>query len=92
VAELLPGILDEEKAADQKLTGIAESHVNVEAAQGEEAQGEEEREQPRMARSGGRQRTARGASTPRGSRQHAADRNRASTRGSNTRGSKRSRR
>jgi ferritin-like metal-binding protein YciE len=87
VAELLEGILEEEKTADRKLTGIAESHVNVEAAQGEQSESEVESEQPRMARAGGRQRTSRRAATSRGSRQQAADRNRA-----NNRGSKRSRR
>ena len=39
-ARLLGQTLDEEKAADQKLTQIAESTINVEAAQG--AAGEEE--------------------------------------------------
>jgi len=35
-ARLLSQTLDEEKAADQKLTAIAESSINLEAAQGEE--------------------------------------------------------
>ncbi len=43
VAELLQTILDEEKAADQKLTEVAITAVNLEAHEGEE-EGEEEEE------------------------------------------------
>jgi ferritin-like metal-binding protein YciE len=88
VAALLQATLDEEKTADQKLTGIAESHVNVEAAEGEE---EVENVSPRMARTGGRQAgRVRRTSTTRGSlrRQQAAERAKASS----SRGTKRSRR
>jgi len=49
-AELLQEILDEEKAADEKLTQIAESGVNEQAAagvQGEEGEEEEDDKQPR---------------------------------------------
>jgi hypothetical protein len=54
VAKLLEGILDEEKTADQKLTGIAESHVNVEAAEAEE------REEDGTAAHGARDRSSNG--------------------------------
>ncbi|MCW3102871.1 MAG: hypothetical protein JWO09_1311 [Bacteroidetes bacterium] len=46
-AELLEEILDEEKAADQKLTDIAEANINMQAA--EEEEGEEE-EAPKKAK------------------------------------------
>ena len=49
-AELLQATLDEEKATDEALTGLAESEINVEA---EEADGEEEEERPKR-RAGGR--------------------------------------
>src|SRR4051812_15316509 len=41
-AELLQEILDEEKAADEKLNAIAESGVNEQAASGMESENEEE--------------------------------------------------
>jgi ferritin-like metal-binding protein YciE len=44
-AELLQEILDEEKAADEKLTEVAVSAVNVEAVQEEELAAEEEEEE-----------------------------------------------
>jgi ferritin-like metal-binding protein YciE len=44
--DLLQEILDEEKAADEKLTAIAESGVNEQAAQGVEGEDEEEEEKP----------------------------------------------
>jgi ferritin-like metal-binding protein YciE len=44
VAELLQTTLDEEKAADQKLTEVAVTAVNVEANEGEEGEEEEETE------------------------------------------------
>lgn len=40
--ELLEETLEEEKEADEKLTDIAESEINIEAAEGEEGEGEEE--------------------------------------------------
>lgn len=43
IADLLEQTLNEEKEADQTLTGIAESTINIDAAQGDEAtQGDEE--------------------------------------------------
>ena len=49
-AELLQATLDEEKATDEALTGLAESEINVEA---EESDEEEEDERPKR-RAGGR--------------------------------------
>jgi ferritin-like metal-binding protein YciE len=71
VAALLEETLDEEKEADQRLTSIAESIVNPEAARGEQ---DEEEEPGEM-----RDRNARGGSrkaTTRSSRPAAADRKR----------------
>jgi ferritin-like metal-binding protein YciE len=45
--DLLQEILDEEKAADEKLTTIAESGVNAEAAAGAHGEDEEEEVSPR---------------------------------------------
>ena len=67
VASLLEESLEEEKQADQKLTSIAESFVNAQAA--EEA--EEEEEAPARGRRTG----------ARGMRQSAADRGRVANRG-----------
>jgi ferritin-like metal-binding protein YciE len=64
VASLLEETLDEEKETDERLTGIAESHVNEAAA--------EEDAGARRQAGGGRR-----AATARGSRQQAADRTRA---------------
>jgi ferritin-like metal-binding protein YciE len=52
-AELLRTTLEEEKATDEKLSELAESEINVEAAKDED--GEEEMEAPRRA-AGGRRR------------------------------------
>src|SRR5438477_720499 len=52
-AELLEETLEEEKAADEKLTEIAESVINVEAAEGQQ---EEQPSTSSKKRSGGRQR------------------------------------
>jgi ferritin-like metal-binding protein YciE len=62
-AELLQEILDEEKAADEKLNAIAESGVNEQAASGmesdnEEDEGEEEADNNMAARGGRRNATA----------------------------------
>jgi hypothetical protein len=65
VAALLERTLDEEKATDQKLTGIAESHINQEAAE-KGSEPAATREEP------GRRSPAR-RSTPR-ARAHASDR------------------
>jgi len=62
VASICEETLEEEKAADEKLTAIAESFVNQQSAN--EGQGEEEEESSSRAR----------RSAPRGSRQIAADR------------------
>jgi ferritin-like metal-binding protein YciE len=45
VAELLQTTLDEEKAADQKLTEVAVTAVNVEANEGEDGTEDEEGEE-----------------------------------------------
>jgi ferritin-like metal-binding protein YciE len=67
VASLLEESLEEEKETDQKLTELAESHINIEAAD----EGEQEEEMS------GRSSAARGtrkSSTSRGARQQAAER------------------
>jgi len=79
VVELLEATLAEEKAADEKLTEIAESVVNLEAAQSDEESEEESPEPARRSR-------GRAAS---GSRTIAADGGRGTSRSS---GSRRSRR
>lgn len=43
-AELLEEILEEEKNADETLTGIAESHINADALEDEEEEGEDDEE------------------------------------------------
>jgi ferritin-like metal-binding protein YciE len=70
VASLLEETLEEEKETDQRLTSIAESMVNPEAAQG--GQEEEEEEEP----SRGRSRSSRTRSSTARTRQVAADRRR----------------
>ena len=79
VASILEETLEEEKEADQKLTGIAESIVNPAAETGED----EEEENGRSMRSG---------STARAGRQIAADRGSRSTASSSRRGASKSRR
>jgi ferritin-like metal-binding protein YciE len=56
VVSLLEETLNEEKAADEKLTEIAETVVNLEAAEGEEGEDEGEDAQPAMS-AGGRSRS-----------------------------------
>jgi ferritin-like metal-binding protein YciE len=74
VAALLDETLEEEKAADQKLTSIAESQVNEAAAD----EDEEEADEPRASRMpGARSNAARGTTVGRGPRQQAADPGRA---------------
>jgi ferritin-like metal-binding protein YciE len=75
VVTLLDQTLEEEKAADKKLTVLAEQEVNLNAAnQGrEEMEGEEEEEESRSRRGGG---TRRQASSGSASRARAADRRR----------------
>jgi ferritin-like metal-binding protein YciE len=51
-ADLLQETLDEEKAADEKLTTIAEGGINQEAAENAHPSGEEEEEEERPARGG----------------------------------------
>jgi ferritin-like metal-binding protein YciE len=53
-AGLLQEILDEEKAADEKLTSIAESGVNQEAAEAAHPEEDEEEEEERAPSRGGR--------------------------------------
>jgi ferritin-like metal-binding protein YciE len=74
VAELLEQTLEEEKETDQKLTGIAESYVNMAAADDENEE-EETRGSARGRQAAGGSRRA--GTTARGSRQQAADRSRA---------------
>jgi ferritin-like metal-binding protein YciE len=69
VASLLEQTLEEEKEADRKLTGIAESHVNMAAAEAEE-------EEKTSSRGRDQARGARGGVSAR--RQQAADRGRTS--------------
>jgi ferritin-like metal-binding protein YciE len=71
VASLLEQTLEEEKAADKKLTALAEQEVNLNAAseRHEDEEGEEEEQQTRQS-------TRRRSSTGRGSRAKAADRRR----------------
>jgi len=69
IAALFEETLEEEKETDQRLTSIAESMVNAEAASGEE---EEEEEGAARGRSGRGTRSV----TARGNRQAAADRRR----------------
>ena len=66
VASLLEESLEEEKETDQKLTELAESHINLEAADQDE---QEEEMSGRGAARGGRK-----SSTARGARQQAAER------------------
>jgi ferritin-like metal-binding protein YciE len=77
IASIFDETLEEEKAADQKLTGIAESFINQAAADKEADEGEEE-EEPAPAR--GQTRASRTTSARPG-RQVAADRARTSARG-----------
>ena len=51
-ADLLQETLDEEKATDEKLTTIAESGINQEAAENAHPSGDEEEEEERPARGG----------------------------------------
>jgi ferritin-like metal-binding protein YciE len=51
-ADLLQETLDEEKAADEKLTTLAESGINQEAAEQAHPSGDEEEEEERPARGG----------------------------------------
>jgi hypothetical protein len=54
-ADLLQQTLDEEKAADEKLSALAEEGINQEAADSVHGGGEEEEEEaPKMAASRGR--------------------------------------
>jgi ferritin-like metal-binding protein YciE len=75
VVTLLDQTLEEEKAADKKLTVLAEQEVNLKAANEgrEEMEGEEEEEESRSPRGGG---TRRQSSSGSASRARAADRRR----------------
>src|SRR5689334_1480557 len=66
-ADLLQEILDEEKAADEKLNAIAESGVNEQAASGMQAEGDEDEgeEEEAMPARGGSRRSAAAASISR---------------------------
>jgi ferritin-like metal-binding protein YciE len=60
-ADLLQQTLDEEKAADEKLSSLAEEGINQEAADSVHGSGEEEEEEPpKMAASRGRKTAASG--------------------------------
>ena len=65
VADLLQQTLDEEKAADEKLTALAEEGINDAAKAGEESEDEEGEEQPRARRSASRRGGSRKASSRR---------------------------
>jgi len=64
-AELLQETLDEEKAADQKLTEVAESGINQDAAEAAHGPGEKEEEEEPRGRATAPVRTSRSMSTPR---------------------------
>src|SRR5689334_5692791 len=66
-AGMLQDILDEEKAADKKLSGLAESGINDGAASAATADGEEEEEdvQPKKAAKGGKSAPAKAKGTRR---------------------------
>jgi ferritin-like metal-binding protein YciE len=82
IASILEESLEEEKAADEKLTGIAESFVNEQAAQeGEDEEQEEKQQRPRAAKGGSARGGAGAARRGGNTRQVAADRGRASARG-----------
>jgi ferritin-like metal-binding protein YciE len=74
VANLLDQTLEEEKAADEKLSAIAESEVNQAAAiEGrEEGEDEEEEEERGRGRSAGGQTMNRGSANARGTRRHSS--------------------
>jgi ferritin-like metal-binding protein YciE len=76
VASLLEATLEEEKAADQKLTALAESEINQAAVAEGQAEDEEEAEETGRGRSSGRATTVRRQSSTTGSRAKAADRRR----------------
>ena len=78
VVNLLEQTLEEEKAADKKLTEIAESVVNLDAASQDEEEGEMEEEAPRR---GGGQQTGRAVGGSRGSSAPASAADRARSRG-----------
>ena len=71
-ASLLEESLDEEKETDQRLTELAESHINQAAAEG----GDEEEEEGQMSGRGRGQGAARKAASSRSGRQQAAERGR----------------
>ena len=80
IASILEETLDEEKAADEKLTTIAESFVNEQAAQEGEGEGEDdEQEEQRSPAAKGRSGRASGGAGA--ARPVAADRGRATARG-----------
>jgi len=64
-AQLLEETLEEEKAADQKLTQIAESSVNAESARGASDEGEEEEEATGRGRRQARARNSRATAADR---------------------------
>jgi ferritin-like metal-binding protein YciE len=76
VASLLEATLEEEKAADQKLTALAESEINQAAVAEGQAEDEEEVEETGRGRSSGRGTTVRRQSSTTRSRAKAADRRR----------------
>jgi ferritin-like metal-binding protein YciE len=88
--ELLGQTLDEEKAADEKLSAIAKSKVNREALMGVGMDDEEETSTPRSAKARRMVGAMRGNSRSTGSRAMAQDRSRGGVRG-NAGGRRRSR-
>jgi ferritin-like metal-binding protein YciE len=71
VASLLDQTLEEEKAADKKLSALAEQEVNLSAVSESQDDAEDEEERPRPSRAGSRRLTS-----ARGGRAKAADRRR----------------
>jgi ferritin-like metal-binding protein YciE len=76
VASLLEATLEEEKAADQKLTALAESEINQAAVAEGQSEDEEEVEDTGRGRSSGRATTVRRQSSTTRPRAKAADRRR----------------
>jgi ferritin-like metal-binding protein YciE len=86
-AGLLQQILDEEKATDEKLTSIAESGINQEAAQGAHGEDEEEGEEAAPSRGNGSSRSSVRASSSRAGASRGSASRSSSSRSSSSRSS-----
>jgi len=73
---LLEEILEEEKAADEKLTSLAESGINTEAASQAHPESDEEAEEPELVGAGARGSRASRASSPASARSRTAPKRR----------------